>query len=193
MADMQTHIHQFVVVSLFVASTTLRAFAQHPAMPPGMTHEEHQAQMAKDADMKKRGAVAMGFDQDKTTHHFRLYATGGAIEVVANDAADAATVGQVRRHLKEIAGEFATADFGRPFATHGEMPPGVRTMQERRSTLSFQYEDMPTGARVRITTSDATAIQAVHEFLRYQIREHSTGDPLTIGKWRTNNEDQGIG
>jgi len=182
MADMHTHIHQVVVFSLFVISTTSGAFAQHPAMPPGMTHEEHQAQMAKDADLKKRGAVAMGFDQDKTTHHFRLYTTGGAIEVVANDATDAATVAQVRTHLKEIAGEFATADFGKPFATHGEMPPGVRTMQERRSTLSFQYEDTLAGARVRMTTADATAIQAVHEFLRYQIREHATGDLLTVGK-----------
>jgi hypothetical protein len=182
MADMHTHIHRFVVFSLFVASTTSGAFAQHPAMPPGMTHEEHQAQMAKDADLKRRGAVAMGFDQDKTTHHFRLYTTGGAIEVVANDAADTATLGQVRTHLKEIATEFATSDFGKPFATHGEVPPGVRTMQERSNALAFQYEDTPAGARVRITTSDVIAIQAVHEFLRYQIREHATGDPLTVDK-----------
>jgi hypothetical protein len=179
---MHTVIHQFVVVSLFVACTASSAFAQHPAMPPGMTHEEHQAQMAKDADLKKRGAVAMGFDQEKTTHHFRLYATGGAIEVIANDATDAATVGQVRTHLREIAGEFATADFGKPLATHGEMPPGVRTMQDRRSTLSFHYEDTPAGGRVGITTADPAVIQAVHEFMRYQIGEHATGDPLTVGK-----------
>ena len=182
MADMQTHIRQFVVFSMFVASTTSGAFAQHPAMPPGMTHEEHQAEMAKDADLKKRGAAAMGFDQEKTSHHFSLHTTGGAIEVVANDPIDAATVGQIRTHVKEIAAEFAAADFGKPFATHGEMPPGVRTMQERRRALSFHYEDTPAGARVRITTADATAIQAVHEFLRYQIRQHGTGDRLTVDK-----------
>jgi hypothetical protein len=182
MADMQTHIRHFVVFSMSLASTTSAAFAQHAAMPPGMTHEEHLAQMAKDAALKGRGAVAMGFDQDKTTHHFRLYATGGAIEVVANDAADVTTLSQVRTHLKEIAGEFATADFAKPFATHGEVPPGVRTMQAQRSALAFQYEDTPAGGRVRIATSDATVIQAVHEFLRYQIREHATGDPLTVGK-----------
>ena len=121
MADMHTHIPQFVVFSMFLASTISGAFAQHPAMPPGMTHEEHLAQMAKDADLKKRGAITMGFDQDKATHHFKLYTTGGAIEVVANDAADAATVGQIRAHLKEIAGQFAASDFGKPFATHGEV------------------------------------------------------------------------
>jgi hypothetical protein len=181
MADMHTHIRHFVVLS-FVASTVSGAFAQHPTMPPGMTHEEHLAQMQKDAELKKRGAVTMGFDADKTTHHFKLYKSGGAIEVVANDAADEATVGQIRTHLREIATGFANGDFGKPFATHGEMPPGARTMQERRNALAFRYEDTPTGARVRITTSETETAEAVHEFLRYQIREHATDDPLTVDK-----------
>jgi hypothetical protein len=124
----------------------------------------------------------MGFEQDKTTHHFRLYETGGAIELVANDPADKATLGQVRTHLKEIASEFARGEFDKPFATHGEVPPGVRTMQEHKNAVTFSYEDTPAGGRVRITTSDAKPTTAVHEFLRYQIREHATGDPLTIGK-----------
>ena len=53
-------------------------------------------------------------------------------------------------------------------------------MQERKNALAFRYEDLPGGGRVRITTSDANATNAVHEFLRYQIREHATGDPLTV-------------
>jgi hypothetical protein len=178
---MQTHSHRLIALSVVLACTTAAALAQHPAMPPGMSHEEHQEQMRKDAELKKRGAVAMGFDQDKTTHQFKLYETGGAIEVAANDAADEATVGQVRSHLKEIASDFARGHFGKPFATHGEVPPGVRTMQARRNALAFRYEDTAAGARVHIATSDRKAVDAVHEFLRYQIREHATGDPLTVG------------
>jgi hypothetical protein len=30
---------------------------------------------------------------------------------------------------------------------------------------------------VRIRTSDPEAVAAVHEFLRFQIRDHGTGDP----------------
>jgi hypothetical protein len=33
---------------------------------------------------------------------------------------------------------------------------------------------------VRITTGNRDALKAVHEFLRYQIREHKTGDPLAV-------------
>jgi hypothetical protein len=33
-----------------------------------------------------------------------------------------------------------------------------------------------------IATSHRKARGAIHEFLRYQIREHATGDSLTVGK-----------
>jgi hypothetical protein len=179
---MHTHLRQIVASVLLAAFTAPVVFAQHPGMPAGMTHEEHLAQMQREEELKTRGAAAMGFDQDRTTHHFRLYDTGGAIEVIARDAADEATVSQVRMHLKEIAGQFAVGDFGKPFATHGEMPPGVLLMRQRKAALMFRYEETATGGRVRITTSDAEAVNAIHDFLRYQIREHATGDPVTAVK-----------
>jgi hypothetical protein len=177
---MHTRTRLSVTVVLVLGVTTGAARAQHPAMPPGMTHEEHLAQLQKDADLKKRGTAAMGFDQDKTRHHFRLSRGGGAIEVTANDPDDTASRDQIRTHLQSIAGEFTAGDFGKPVATHAELPPGVRAMQQRRRALTFVYEELPAGARVRISGSDAKAVAAAHQFLRYQIREHATGDPVTV-------------
>lgn len=167
-----------ILLATLTALTLLPARASraqaHPPMPPGMTHEQHMALM------KKRGDQAMGFDQDKATHHFRLTATGGAIEVGANDAADAATRDEIRAHLKMIAAQFADGVFDKPEETHAEVPPGVTTMRARKASIAYVYEEMPRGGRVRITTSDPAALAAVHDFLRYQIKEHATGDPLTI-------------
>jgi len=145
---------------------------QHATMPPGMSHEEHMKQMAKDAALKQRGALAMGFDQDKTTHHFRTSATGGSIEVEVNDPADSTSRDQVRTHLKEIAGAFAKGDFGKPFQTHAEVPPGVPAMERLRTAIRYKYEQTERGGAVRISTSDPEALEAIHEFLRYQSREH---------------------
>jgi hypothetical protein len=181
---MQTHLRRLASVTIIVASFGTGAIAQHPTMPSGMTHEEHLAQMRKEAELKRRGAAAMGFDQDATTHHFRLYETGGAIEVVANRSDDQRTVGEVRAHLKEIAAEFSRGDFAKPFATHGEVPPGVATMQRLRDTLTFKFEAIAAGGRVRITASDPDAKAALHDFLRYQIREHATGDSLDVSRRR---------
>lgn len=158
------------------------AFAQHSSMPAGMSHEEHMKQMAKDEELKKRGAAAMGFDQDATTHHFLLAADGGSIGVASNNLEAADAIGQVRAHLKEIAQAFAAGEFDKPFATHGEVPLGVPVMQAKKSLIRYQYEDRPGGGRVVIKTTDAAALGAIHEFLRYQIVEHKTGDPLTVSR-----------
>jgi hypothetical protein len=163
------------------AASTLLA-QEHPAMPAAMTHEAHLAQMEKHRELNARGAAAMGFDQDRTSHRFRLSESGGGIEVVSNDPADAGTRDEIRTHLREIAAGFASGDFTKPFMTHGEVLPGVKTMQARTHALTFTYEDRPDGGMVRINAADAKTRKAVHDFLRYQIREHHTGDPLTVGK-----------
>jgi hypothetical protein len=155
---------------LFAAILTL--FVQHPGMPAGMSHEQHMKEMQKDAELKKRGAIAMGFDQDKTTHHFRATPTGGSIEVTVKDAADVVSRDQIRAHLKEIAGAFAKGDFAKPFQTHAEVPPGVPAMQRLKEAIRYKYEDTADGGAVRITTTDPDALKAVHEFLAYQGREH---------------------
>ena len=117
---------------------------------------------------------AMGFDQDKTVHHFPITADGGAVEVDVKDAADESSRSAVRTHLKHIADAFAKGDFSKPLLTHGETPDGVDDLQRLKSSIRYKYEDTPKGGAVRITTSDPGALKAVHAFLEYQQREHHT-------------------
>jgi hypothetical protein len=53
-------------------------------------------------------------------------------------------------------------------------------MQARQRSISYTFEEAPQGGRVRIRTADATSRRAIHDFLRYQIREHVTGDSLEV-------------
>ena len=178
---MTLHFRITTVLALALLSAPV-ALAQHPTMPAGMSHAEHLAQMKKQADMKQHGNSAMGFDQDTTTHHFKLAPDGGTIVVTANDPADVATRDQVRAHLKEIAVAFGRGDFEKPLLTHGEMPPGVPVMQRLKAEISFVYEEVAGGGAVRISTASAEALGAVHEFLTYQIKEHGTADPAAPAK-----------
>jgi hypothetical protein len=36
------------------------------------------------------------------------------------------------------------------------------------------------GGRVAISTANAQALDAIHQFLRFQVSEHQTGDSLTL-------------
>lgn len=149
------------------------------------SHDGHAAEMnaggdARHAEMNARGEHAMGFSQTATTHHFTLTADGGAIQVEANDAKDTASRAQIREHLAHIARAFAAGDFETPSLVHGETPPGVAVMQSLKSEIAYRYEETNGGARVLIETRNPEALAAVHAFLRYQITEHRTGDPLEV-------------
>jgi hypothetical protein len=141
--------------------------------------------MAQDEHHKMvdhRGDQVMGFSHEKTTHHFRLFSDGGAIEVTANDQRDEESRAQIRMHLAHIAGMFTAGNFKAPMLIHDQTPPGVPTLQRLREQVTYRYEDIPGGGRVRIATRNAEAVLAVHQFLRFQIVDHRTGDTTEIGK-----------
>lgn len=149
-----------LLLLLALAGTPALAQHQHP-----QTHD--------------RANQGMGFDQDKTTHHFLLEKSGGTIEVTARDAADTASTDQIRMHLRHIATAFANGDFSLPMFIHDTVPPGVNVMKERKEQMTFRYQDIDRGGKVVIQTADAAAREALFDFLKFQIREHKTGDPLT--------------
>lgn len=127
-----------------------------------------------------RGEHAMGFDQAATAHHFYLYEDGGAIEVTVRDRSDKKSLEAIRTHLPQIVQQFAKGDFSTPAFVHDQDVPGVADMTRLRDRIGYVYDDIRDGGRIRITTRHARARSAVHEFLRFQIQDHKTGDSVEI-------------
>lgn len=132
------------------------------------------------AAMMKRGDVDMGFSQGKTTHHFVLLKDGGVIQVSTNDPKDDASRDHIRMHLSHVAGMFSAGDFDVPMFIHDTTPPGVPTMKKLHSEIHYRYEETDTGGKVAIDSANPKAVKAVHEFLRFQVAEHKTGDPIEV-------------
>jgi hypothetical protein len=130
----------------------------------------------------QRGDEVMGFSHDKTTHHFRLYEDGGAIEVTANRADDTESREAIRSHLGHIVTMFAAGNFSAPMLIHAQNPPGTEGMKRLKEAIQYKFETMERGARIRITTKDPDALRSVHEFLRFQIADHQTGDATDVAK-----------
>jgi hypothetical protein len=145
-------------------------------------HQEHmKAALQHQADVEKHGDEAMGFPHDKTTHHFSLYSDGGAIEVTANDSKDFENMQAIRSHLTHIVAMFSNGEFSIPMFIHDQVPPGFPGMKDKHAEISFRFEELRAGGRVRIRTTNPEALKAIHEFLRFQIGEHHTGDTTDIG------------
>jgi hypothetical protein len=152
-------------VAFLLATTSAQ---NQPAAPP----HNH--------DLAHRGAQGMGFDQDTATHHFLLRSDGGAIQVTANSATDTAGIDHIRMHLQHIRRAFQAGDFDIPGFVHDQTPPGVPTMIKRKEQIRYHYEEIAQGGRVTISSKNAGAVAAVQDFLRFQITEHKTGDPLDV-------------
>jgi hypothetical protein len=140
---------------------------------PKSEHQQH---------VDKSGDRVMGFSHEKTTHHFLLDPQGGVIEVSANDAKDTASRDQIQMHLGHIAGMFTNGNFEAPMLVHGVKPPGTEAMARLGKEITYAYESSPSGGRVTMTTKNKEALAAIHEFLRFQIKDHATADSGKIGE-----------
>lgn len=130
--------------------------------------------------MNARGAHVMGFDQDKTVHQFRLHTDGGAIDIRVRDRDDRVNLAAIRSHLPHITEMFGAGNFEAPMVIHAAGVPGTSVMTARKDRIRFAYVETPQGGRVDIFTTDAEALKAVHEFLRFQIADHRTGDSTAV-------------
>jgi hypothetical protein len=168
----------------FFALVTASSAAQQSALPQevqdhaaaSQSHDQHHA------DVNKRGDQVMGFDHQQTTHHFLLMLDGGVIQVEANDLRDTDSRDQIRQHLGHIAQLFADGDFTAPMLIHAQTPPGVPMMKRLKAEIKYRFDETARGGRIRITTVSPDALAAVHEFLRFQISDHATGDSGKVEK-----------
>jgi hypothetical protein len=184
------------VIALFIEASIINAQQAalpqqrgNRAMPCPMMQDRDNAKVSTEsngseaesiATMNMRGDKVMGFSQAKTTHHFRLMPDGGAIEVEVNDPTDVGRREQIRQHLAHIAQAFADGNFAAPMAVHDQIPPGASTMKRLRAVIKYKFDETERGARVRISTNNREALRAIYEFLRFQIKEHQTGDSLEV-------------
>lgn len=188
-----TRIGKIASGSLAGLALVLRVAAAQESPSSCAAHSAHAADSAKGtagsasasaaehhAGVDERGDHVMGFDHAKTTHHFLLARDGGSIEIKANSANDAASRDAIRSHLPHIAKMFAGGDFTAPMLIHDRVPPGVPVLSEKKSQVRWRYEELPSGGRVVASTKDPEALAALHEFLRFQISDHRTGDPGTV-------------
>jgi hypothetical protein len=162
-----------VLLALILYTGAVTAQAQLPGMR-FFGQQDH----SRHGEMEKRGDQGMGFAQGKTTHHFLLRKDGGAIQVMANSASDKASKEEIQMHLRHIAQAFQSGEFNIPMFVHNQTPPGVETMTKLKEQIHYKYEAAENGGRVVLSSANADAITAIHEFLKFQITEHKTGDAL---------------
>ena len=180
-----------LLVLAMIFTSLLAATAQQPA--PSAEKKDPSAAMVclmhgmtvalegdEHAKMNARGEAGMGFSQTATTHHFLLKSDGGVIQVERNDPKDTAARDEIRMHLTHIAHAFASGNFDIPMFVHDAVPAGVPEMKRLSSKITYTVEQTADGGLVHIHSKDPAAVNAIQQFLRFQIVEHQTKDPISL-------------
>jgi hypothetical protein len=117
----------------------------------------------------------MGVDQYTSSHRFEPLPDGGRITLERNGS-DSAGTAQIRSHMQMIAGAFQRGDFALPGFVHDREVPGSAVMAQRRSHIFYTTDALPRGAQLRIHSTDTAAVNAIHQFLAFQRRDHRVGE-----------------
>ncbi|MBV8516332.1 MAG: hypothetical protein JO197_02915 [Acidobacteria bacterium] len=119
---------------------------------------------------------AHGFAHDAVQFKFTATDDGGSMELRAKDTADLDTIDAIQKYLKAIAGDFATNDFSKAESVNGRMPEGVDAMERLHDSISYGYEALPDGGRMRLQTGNADAVAAIRAFLKFQTVANRAGN-----------------
>jgi len=169
-SDVAMYVGLAVMAGLSGTASGLAGQAhEHPSCP-------HRANDAHAAGVDHRHDETTGMAAETSVHHFEITSRGGVIRLEAADATDESGRDQARGHLQHVAASFATGDFAMPMFIHGQVPPGAATMARLKESIRYGYEPTDRGGRITIDTSSREARKAIHDFLRFQIRDHRTQD-----------------
>ena len=115
-------------------------------------------------------------------HHFSLREDGGVIRITAKDPRDETSLTVIRTGLQLMLKRVPSGDFSIPGLKPTPDAPGSAEMRRLIHHVAYSYQELKDGGYVYIITRDAQALSAVHQFLRFQITEHATGDSLEVAK-----------
>lgn len=124
------------------------------------------------AEMLKRGDIAMEFNQSKISHQFVITPDGGQIKISTLDNKDNQTVSQIKDHIRNIQKEFSEGNFNRSSFIHATTVPGTEVMTDKRDLIDYSIIEMNNGSSLILESNDTEVIDAISQFMEFQAIEH---------------------
>ncbi|MEO5509129.1 MAG: hypothetical protein ABIV28_08645 [Longimicrobiales bacterium] len=95
------------------------------------------------------------------SHKLVSLANGGRIELQAGKN-DTASTRMVREHLREFSLLLAA---GKLTAEQLRCAPGLDAVAALRSSITYSYGELPTGAELTFASTNSKAVDAIHKFI----------------------------
>lgn len=126
-----------------------------------------------DNAMAARAQQVMPFDLNRTMHTFTQSAAGGVEKVVVKEPSDTHNRDLIRTHLQTEAENFRQGNYTDPAKIHGMDMPGVDDLEQGAARVEVVFAEIPHGARITYTSTEAKLISAIHAWFDRQASDHS--------------------
>ena len=135
-----------------------------------------------DTDINGRFSKSLGTDANRIFQHYYLVKNGGVIEFTAKDPADNASIAAVQKYLLAQKDLFEKGKNEGDSEVHGKVADGTLVLKKLRNEITFFTVKNEDGAVLRMFSVNEQARQAIQDFIKFQINEHKTGDPLVVAE-----------
>ncbi len=134
------------------------------------------------ADANARLARVVGVIPDSIVLHYYLVKNGGVIEITTKQPDDTATANAIMKYLESQKDLFDKGKNDSDNDVHGQMPAGLLTMKKLKNDITFNAVRQDNGGVLRIFSVNEQARQAIHDYMKYEIAAHATGDSPTTNQ-----------
>lgn len=137
---------------------------------PAFAEENAAPQRREDVEQRRQELVPYNSAQALET--FSKTVHGGVLHVVAK-ADNPEQVELIQSHLKKMAEEFRKGGFSSTMRMHGPDMPGLQQLKTAPADdIRYEYKPLPNGAQIHFSTEYPQYVQALHEWLDAQAKDH---------------------
>ena len=128
---------------------------------------------ADSAVAKPRRQEVVSYAAERALESFSKTVHGGVMHVVAKSEEDTDQIRLIQDSLKKTAADFSRRDFSTTEKLHGTDMPGLRRIKNAGlDDIRYEYKSLPNGAQIHFSTEYPELLQALHEWLDAQSKDH---------------------
>ncbi|MBL1263356.1 aspartate carbamoyltransferase [Candidatus Methylomicrobium oryzae] len=133
--------------------------------------EENAAPQRRE-DVEQRRQELVPYNPAQALETFSKTVHGGVLHVVTKSD-NPEQVKLIQGHLKEMAEEFRKGDFSSTMRMHGPEMPGLQQLKTAPTDdIRYEYKPLTNGAQIHFSTEYPQYVQALHEWLDAQAKDH---------------------
>jgi hypothetical protein len=137
--------------------------------------EENRSPQHKE-DVEQHRQEVVPYNPDQALETFSKTVHGGVMHVITQSG-DTEQIKLIQDYMRQIALEFSKGDFSSTMRIHGAEMPGLQQLKTAKTDdIRYEYKALPNGAQIHFSTEYPQFVQALHEWLGAQAKDHGNAE-----------------